>query len=136
MVFSCPACYPISWSCHSPAAWAPKSGVASTHWGRWGGGLDVVAVRGEAELAPQAHRTAPYRPCCSLDQWTTGQYQWQAQYPCRGVYMLRAYWGKIRAPLPAWRRAGGGAIGTKKEFVARRTTRSTFYPFYFWFILV
>ena len=27
-----------------------------------GGGLDVVAVRDEAAPAPQAHRTAPYRP--------------------------------------------------------------------------
>ena len=41
---------------------------------RWGGGLDVVPVRGEAAPAPQAHRTAPYRPRCSLDQRTACQY--------------------------------------------------------------
>ena len=48
--------------------------VAEERSGTLGGGLDVVAVRGEAALAPQAHRTAPYRPRYSLDQRTAGQY--------------------------------------------------------------
>ena len=52
------------------------------------GGLDVVAVRGEAAPAPQAHRTAPYRPRYSLDQRTAGQYRWRARYPRRGMYLL------------------------------------------------
>ena len=41
--------------------------VAQERPGTLGGGLDVVAVRGEAAPAPQAHLTAPYRPRCSLD---------------------------------------------------------------------
>ena len=48
--------------------------VAQERPGTLGGGLDVVAVRGEAAPAPQAHRTAPYRPRYSLDQRTAGQY--------------------------------------------------------------
>ena len=44
-------------------------------FGGAGGGLDVVAViEGEAALGPQAHLTAPYWPCCSLDQRTAGEY--------------------------------------------------------------
>ena len=39
-----------------------------------GGGLSVVAVRGAAAPAPQAHLTVPYWPCCSLDQQTAGWY--------------------------------------------------------------
>ena len=39
-----------------------------------GGGLGVVAVRGEAAPGPQAHLTAPYRPRYSPDQRTAGQY--------------------------------------------------------------
>ena len=31
-------------------------------------------MRGEAAPAPQAHRTAPYRPRYSLDQRTAGRY--------------------------------------------------------------
>ena len=50
--------------------------VAEERPGTLGGGLDVVAVRGEAAPAPQAHRTAPYRPRYSLDQRTAGQYRW------------------------------------------------------------
>ena len=46
--------------------------VAQERPGTLGGGLDVVAVRGEAAPAPQAHRTAPYRPRYSLDQRTAG----------------------------------------------------------------
>ena len=42
--------------------------------GTLGGGLSVVAVRGAAAPAPQAHLTAPYRPRYSLDQRTAGQY--------------------------------------------------------------
>ena len=48
--------------------------VAEKRSGTLGGGLSVVAVRGEAAPAPQAHRTAPYRPRYSLDQRTAGQY--------------------------------------------------------------
>ena len=44
--------------------------VAEVRSGTLGGGLDVVAVRGEAAPAPQAHRTAPYQPRYSLDQRT------------------------------------------------------------------
>ena len=57
--------------CHE--AWLSpnlKSGRGHTLGGR----LDVVAVSGEAAPAPQAHCTAPYRPRCSLDQRTAGQY--------------------------------------------------------------
>ena len=42
--------------------------VAEERPGTLGGGLDVVAVRGEAAPTPQARRTAPYRPRYSLDQ--------------------------------------------------------------------
>ena len=42
--------------------------VAQERPGTLGGGLDVVAVRGEAAPTPQARRTAPYRPRYSLDQ--------------------------------------------------------------------
>ena len=42
--------------------------------GTLGGGLSVAAVRGEAAPGPQARITAPYRPRCSLDQRTAGQY--------------------------------------------------------------
>ena len=42
--------------------------VAEERSGTLGGGLDAVAVRGEAAPAPQAHRTAPHRPRYSLDQ--------------------------------------------------------------------
>ena len=52
--------------------------VAEERPGTLGGGLDVVAVRGEAAPTPQAHRTAPYRPRYSLDQRTAGQYRWRA----------------------------------------------------------
>ena len=62
--------------------------VAEKRSGTLGGGLDVVAVRGEAAPAPQAHRTAPYRPRYSLDQRTAGQYRWRARYPRRGMYLL------------------------------------------------
>ena len=62
--------------------------VAQERPGTLGGGLDVVAVRGEAAPAPQAHRTAPYRPRYSLDQRTAGQYRWRARYPRRGMYLL------------------------------------------------
>ena len=48
--------------------------VAEKRSGTLGGGLGVVAVRGEAAPGPQAHLTAPCRPCCSLDQRTAGQY--------------------------------------------------------------
>ena len=48
--------------------------VAEKPSGTLGSGLSVVAVGGEAAPGPQAHRTAPYRPRCSLDQRTTGQY--------------------------------------------------------------
>ena len=48
--------------------------VAEERSGTPGGGLDVVAVRGEAAPTPQAHRTAPYRPRYSLDQRAAGQY--------------------------------------------------------------
>ena len=41
--------------------------VAQERPGTLGGGLDVVAVRGEAAPTPQAHRTVPYRPRYSLD---------------------------------------------------------------------
>ena len=68
--------------------------VAEERSGTLGGGLDVVAVRGEAAPAPQAHRTAPYRPRYSLDQRTAGQYRWRARYPRRGMYLI----GR-RAPL-------------------------------------
>ena len=43
--------------------------VAEKRSGTLGGGLSVVAVRGEA-----AHLTAFYRPRYSLDQRTAGQY--------------------------------------------------------------
>ena len=69
-------------------AWDPLRGlvVAQERSGTLGGGLDVVAVRGEAAPAPQAHRTAPYRPRCSLDQRTAGKYRWRARYgPRRGI---------------------------------------------------
>ena len=56
--------------------------------GMLGSGLDVVAVRGEAALVLQAHCTAPYWPCCSLDQRTTGQYWWWAWYPQHRMYLL------------------------------------------------
>ena len=49
--------------------------VAEERSGTLGGGLDVEAVRGEAALAQQVHRTAPYRPRYSLDQRTAGQYR-------------------------------------------------------------
>ena len=62
--------------------------VAEERPGTLGGGLSVVAVRGEAAPAPQAHRTAPYRPRYSLDQRTAGQYRWRARYPQRGMYLL------------------------------------------------
>ena len=52
--------------------------VAEGRSGTLGGGLDVVAVRGEAAPVPQAHRTAPYRPRYSLDQRAAGQYRWRA----------------------------------------------------------
>ena len=52
--------------------------VAEERSGTLGGGLDVVAVGGEAAPTPQAHRTAPYRPRYSLDQRTAGQYRWRA----------------------------------------------------------
>ena len=55
--------------------------VAEEQLGTLGSRLDVVAVRGEAALVLQAHHTAPYQPCCSLDQQTAGQYQWWAWYP-------------------------------------------------------
>ena len=48
--------------------------VAEERSGTLGGGLSVVAVRGAAALAPQAHLSAPYRPRYSLDQRTAGQY--------------------------------------------------------------
>ena len=76
--------------------------VAQERPGTLGGGLDVVAVRGEAAPTPQAHRTAPYRPRYSLDQRTAGQYRWRARYPRRGMYRLgrRApRRDKARAPL-------------------------------------
>ena len=41
--------------------------VAQERPGTLGGGLDVVALRGEAAPTPQAHRTAPYRSRYSLD---------------------------------------------------------------------
>ena len=56
--------------------------------GALGGGLSVVALGGAAAPAPQAHLTAPYRPHCSLDQRTAGQYRWRARYPRRGMYLL------------------------------------------------
>ena len=42
--------------------------VAEERPGTLGGGLSVVAVRGAAAPAPQAHLTAPYWPRYSLDQ--------------------------------------------------------------------
>ena len=74
--------------------------VAEERPGTLGGGLDVVAVRGEAAPTPQAHRTAPYRPRYSPDQRTAGQSRWRARHPRRGMC------SQIRAPLPAWRRPG------------------------------
>ena len=50
--------------------------VAQERPGTLGGGLDVVAVGGEAAPTPQARRTAPYRPRYSLDQRAAGQYRW------------------------------------------------------------
>ena len=66
------------------AAWlSQKSGR-----GTLDGGLDVVAVWGEAAPAPQARRTAgPYWPRSSLGKRTAGQYRWQARYPRRGMYL-------------------------------------------------
>ena len=81
--------------------------VAEERSGTLGGGLDVVAVRGEAAPAPQAHRTAPYRPRYSLDQRTAGQYRWRARYPRRGMYLL----GR-RAPR---RDQAQGLLGYKSE---------------------
>ena len=69
--------------------------------------LSVVAVRGEAAPAPQAHRTAPYRPRYSLDQRTAGQYRWRARYPRRGMYLLGC-----RAPR---RDQAQGLLGYKSE---------------------
>ena len=68
--------------------------VTQERSGTLGGGLDVVAVRGDAAPALQAHRTAPYQPCCSLGQRTAGKYRWRAQYPRCGMYLLgrRAPW--------------------------------------------
>ena len=72
--------------------------VAEERPGTLGGGLDVVAVRGEAAPGPQAHLTAPYRPCYSLDQRTAGRTpKGQSAIP------LEVH---VRALLPAWRRAG------------------------------
>ena len=48
--------------------------VAEGRLGTLGGGLDVVAVRGEAAPGPQGHLTAPYWPRYSLDQRTAGRY--------------------------------------------------------------
>ena len=81
--------------------------VAKERLGTLGGGLGVVAVRGEVAPAPQAHRTAPYWPCYSLDQRTAGQYRWRARYPRRGMYLL----GR-RAPL---RDKAQGLLGYKSE---------------------
>ena len=62
--------------------------VAEKRLGTLGGGLDVVAVRGEAAPAPQAHRTAPYRSRCSLDQRAAGQDLGGLGTPRRGMYLL------------------------------------------------
>ena len=48
--------------------------VAEERPGTLGGGLSVVAARGEAAPGPQAHLTAPYRFRYSLDQRTAGQF--------------------------------------------------------------
>ena len=86
--------------------------VAEERPGTLGGGLDVVAVRGEAAPTPQAHRTAPYRPRYSLDQRTAGQYRWRAdagtpvaECTCSAAehpegIKLRAYWGTNPSPTP------------------------------------
>ena len=84
--------------------------VAQERPGTLGGGLDVVAARGEAAPVPQAHRTAPYRPRYSLDQRTAGQYLGGlgthvaectcsvAEHP-EGI-KLRAYRGTNPSPTP------------------------------------
>ena len=48
--------------------------VVEKRSGTLGSRLSAVAVRGEAALGLQAHLTAPYWPCWSLDQQTVGQY--------------------------------------------------------------
>ena len=67
-----------------------EGGCAAERSGTLGGGLDVVAVRGEAARSPQAHRTAPYRPRCSLDQRTAGQYRWRdlCRETCRNEFLV------------------------------------------------
>ena len=85
--------------------------VAQERSGTLGGGLDVVAVRGEAAPAPQAHRTAPYRPRYSLDQRTAGQYLGRLGTPVTECTCSAAEHPEgtpevqVRAPLPAWPRA-------------------------------
>ena len=48
-----------------------------SHWGYcgwWARCSACMAARGAATPGPHAHLTAPYQPCCSLGQQTTGQY--------------------------------------------------------------
>ena len=59
--------------------------VAEGRSGVLGSGLSVVAVRGAAAPAPQAHLTAPYWPCYSLDQQTMGWYLGGLSTPSNGL---------------------------------------------------
>ena len=86
--------------------------VAEERPGTLGGGLSTVAVGGAAAPAPQAHLTAPYRPRYSLDQRTAGQYLGRLGTPVTECTCSAAEHPEgtpevqVRAPLPAWRRAG------------------------------
>ncbi len=92
--------------------------VAEERPGTLGGGLDVVAVRGEAAPTPQARRTAPYRPRYSLDQRAAGQYRWL------GLGRLWVGCGAtltdIRCEAWAWGRLWVGFCGRKLVFFRNR----------------
>ena len=81
--------------------------VAEERSGTLGGGLSVVAVRGEAAPGPPAHLTAPYRSRCSLDQRTAGQYLGGLGTPGDGHVPTRP-----RSPLDS---AAEHPEGTKRD---------------------
>ena len=77
--------------------------VAEERSGTLGGGLSVVAVRGEAAPGPQAHLTAPYQPRYSLarpaDRGPVGECTYPAAEHPEGI-KLSAYRGTSPGPTP------------------------------------
>ena len=70
-----------------------------------GGGLSVVAVRGEAALGPQAHLTAPYRPCVGRLGTPVAECTYSAPEHPEGIKLRCLHPGPT--PCLALGRAGG-----------------------------